>query len=438
MILCSAGFRCYSTSIHYHIAAGQSSKPVGLSQHLLYYKKLRSMSSDLPRIILKPRRSQPFFTGHPWVFAGAISQIPEGLKVGDEVVLYSHEKKAIARGLYNPDSQIRVRLYSWNLDQPLDDDFWRQRLIGAIELRRQMFPKENDIRACRLIFSEADGISGLTVDRFGDWLTLQITSEALATRSEFLINQLDELLSPLGIWLRTEKGMKEAEGMTMQDGLLRGDPPPSPLYIVENELDYIINVQEGQKTGFYYDQRDNRLAAAKYLQGDVLDVCCYSGGFTLNALKHGRATHVTGVDSSGGAIQLAQENAKLNHLEDRCEFVDADALKFLTTTDRMFDGIILDPPKFARGRKGIQRAMKAYFKWNVAAMSRLKPQGILVTCSCSGMVSHEEFAEVIRDAAAETGRFVRILETRGQAADHPVSAFCPESSYLKCLICAVE
>ncbi|MCG6155031.1 class I SAM-dependent rRNA methyltransferase [Rubinisphaera margarita] len=393
---------------------------------------------NLPQIVLKPQRAQPFYSGHPWVFAGAIAEIPDGLEVGDEVLLVSREGKGIARGLYNAESQIRVRLYSWNIDQPLDEQFWKDRIRAAVALRRQLFPDENSFRACRMVFSEADGLSGLVVDRFGDWLSVQMTSQALATRKDIFVKELDDQLDPLGIYLRTEKGMTAAEGLILQDGSLLGDPPPSPLFIVENDIDYNINLQEGQKTGFYYDQRNNRRAAARYLQGDILDVCCYTGGFTFNALKHGRATHVTGVDSSAAALQLAEENARLNELSDRCEFVEADSLKYLTSGNKTYDGIILDPPKFARSRRGIDRALKAYFKWNVAALRRLNPGGILVTCSCSGLVSHDEFLDTLRSAAVESGRFLRILEDRGQAPDHPVNVFCPESAYLKCLICVVE
>jgi len=392
----------------------------------------------LPEIILKPRRSQPFFMGHPWVFAGAIAKISDGLADGDEVLLVSHEGTPIARGLFNSASQIQVRLYSWNLDLPLDEQFWRERLQAAIALRSRIFGDEAHRQACRLVFSEADGLSGLTVDRFGDWLSLQLTSQALATRCEMLCDLLEEIVHPAGIWLRTEKGMTAAEGLTLQDGLLRGEPPAGPLTIREHGIEYLADLQEGQKTGFYFDQRDNRKAAARYLTGDVLDICCYSGGFALNAAQQERVTRVTGVDSSANAIELANQNADRNGLTDKCEFVTRDSLKYLNEETSQYDGIILDPPKFARSRGGIKRALKAYFKWNVAALNRLKSPGVLVTCSCSGLVTKEQFHDVLRDAASETGRFVRILEERGQAADHPVSLFCPENDYLKCLICAVE
>ena len=396
------------------------------------------MSADsLPKIVLKSRRAQPFYAHHPWVFAGAIQHVPASLTPGQEVLVVSQEGQAIARGLFNPDSQIQVRLYQWDKDSPLDADFWRQRLSSAIALRKQILPAEENAYG-RLVFSEGDGLSGLTVDRFGDWLSVQFTSRALATRVDLISDLLMELLQPAGIWLRTEKGMTAAEGLTLTDGLLRGNGPPPPFTIQEKGIQYQIDLVEGQKTGFYYDQRENRRAAARYLRGNVLDVCCYSGGFTLNALKHGRGEFVTAIDSSAAALQLARQNADLNGLSERCRFEQADALKFLEQASEKYDGIILDPPKFARTRGGLARAAKAYLKWNSLALSHLQPGGILVTCSCSGLISAGDFLEIVATAALESRRSVRILEQRGQAPDHPIASSCLENSYLKCLICAVE
>ncbi len=395
-------------------------------------------TEDLPNIIIKPRRALPFFSRHPWVFAGAIGKYAKKLEVGTEVLVVSNEGKPIARGLFNPASQIKIRLYSWDVNRPLDKEFWKERMESAIALRRSIFSDDASFNACRLIFSEADDLSGLTVDRFGDWLAVQFTSAAMAKRSEEICDLLEELLQPKGIWLRTEKGMSAAEGMNLSDRLLRGESPPRPLFIEENGLSYGVDLCEGQKTGFYYDQRDNRLAAARYLQGDVLDVCCYTGGFSLNALKHGRTKHVTGVDSSAASLKIAEQNAVLNDLSIHCKFEHCDALKYLDACETKYDGIILDPPKFARSRGGIQRAAKAYLKWNIAAINLLNPGSTLVTCSCSGLISREDFEEIIAKAAIESNRKLRILESRGQASDHPVATTCPENAYLKCLICAVE
>lgn len=392
---------------------------------------------ELPRIVLKPRRAQPFHARHPWVFAGAIHQQPGQLEPGQEVLVVTHEGQPIARGLFNPASQIRVRLYQWDVERALDADFWRERLTSAISLRRRLFSPE-EARYCRLVFSEGDGLSGLIIDQFGDWLSVQFTSLAMALRADIFCDLLQELLQPTGIWLRTEKGMTAAEGLTMRDGPLRGPETPPPLDILENELAYRVDLVTGQKTGFYYDQRENRRVAARYLSGNVLDVCCYSGGFALNALRHGQAERVTAVDSSHAALELACENAERNGLAERCQFEQADALKFLQQTEETYDGIVLDPPKFARSRGGLERAAQAYRRWNSLALARLNPGGMLVTCSCSGLVSQQDFLEILAVAARDANKTLRILEQRGQAPDHPVSTSCLESSYLKCVICTLE
>src|SRR5690606_29481630 len=228
----------------------------------------------LPRVTLKPRRALPFFSRHPWVFAGAIADTDGDLEPGREVAVWSHEGEFIARGLSNPDSNIRVRLYSWQAGTPLDADFWSARLDEAIELRRRL-GSDN----CRLVFSEGDGLSGLTVDRYGEWLLMQITSRALYERRELLVELLQTKLGPRGIWLRTEKGIREAEGLAQSDGLVTGEPPQPPIFVTEQGVRFGVDVVAGQKTGFYYDQRDNRAAVARYCEGQrVLDLYCYTGG----------------------------------------------------------------------------------------------------------------------------------------------------------------
>src|SRR5262245_52907953 len=216
--------------------------------------------ASLPQVMLKPRRAQPFFGRHPWVFSGAIARIAGTPSPGDEVSLVTEHGEFVARGLFNPVSNIQVRLYGWDPAQPLDEEFWSTRLDSAIRLRRDVLGLCGPSAACRLVFSEADGLSGLIVDRYDEWLLVQFTSLALASRRDLLIRLLVEKLQPAGVWLRTEKGIREAEGLEIADGLLIGREPPRPLVIVEHELRYGIDVVEGQKTGFFLDQRDNRRA----------------------------------------------------------------------------------------------------------------------------------------------------------------------------------
>ncbi|WP_437225535.1 class I SAM-dependent rRNA methyltransferase [Planctomicrobium sp. SH661] len=398
--------------------------------------------STTPIVILKPRRALPFFSQHPWVFAGAVGSVSGRPDVGTEVLVRSQEGKFVARGLFNPHSNIRVRLYSWDEQQPLDDEFWRGRVRSAVQFRQKLFAGTPAEKACRLIFSESDGLSGLSVDRVDDWLVVQWTSAALAQRQAAILDELQSLVSPRGLWLRTEKGIKAMEGLEIEDGLVAGEVPPPSLEIEENGIRFSVDLQAGQKTGFYYDQRDNRRLMQTYVRGGrVLDAFCYSGAFALAAAKLGNAREVVAVDSSAAALELAQRNAERNELSDRIAFHCEDAFEFLeaqVAAGEKYDVVVLDPPKLARSRSGLERAAKAYVRLNKLGMEALNPDGILITCSCSGHVQREDFQQIISRASLETGRRVQILEERGQAPDHPVAVTCLETNYLKCTVCRVE
>jgi len=393
-------------------------------------------------VTLKPRRALPFFSQHPWVFAGAVKSVSGMPQTGDSVIVRSHEGEFIAHGLFHSSSNIQVRLYSWNEETVLDDTFWKDRVIEAVRFRKKMFQGTSVEKACRLIFSEGDFLSGLTVDRFDDWLVVQWTSAALHRFAGPIIEALTEQLSPRGIWLRTERGVKELENLEVEDGLLTGERPPQSLMIEENQVRYQVDLQAGQKTGFYFDQRDNRRLMETYARnGRILDLYCYTGSFAIAAAVLGESREITAVDSSAPAIELARKNAELNSVSDRIHFECADSTEFLQTRleqGERFDVIVLDPPKFARSRSGLERAAKAYVRLNALAMEALNPDGILITCSCSGHVSREDFEQIVAQASLECGRRVQFLEQRGQAIDHPVSAYCLETSYLKCFVCRVE
>ncbi|HEX6986929.1 MAG TPA: class I SAM-dependent rRNA methyltransferase [Planctomycetaceae bacterium] len=400
------------------------------------------MSDNLPRVVLKPRRAQPFFYRHPWVFDGAIQRVEGDPQVGDEAVLVTEKGDPVARGLFNPRSNIKLRLYGWDVARPLDDAFFAERIDHAIALRERLFPAWTESSAGRLIFSEGDHLSGLTVDRYGDWLAVQFTSAALAVRKDAILRRLRDRLKPRGIVLRTEKGIGEAEGLELDDGLAAGVEPPRPLFIEEHGLRYGVDLLEGQKTGFFLDQRDNRRAAARYLSGGrVLDLFCYSGGFGLTALAAGGARQVVGVDVSEAAVALAAENARLNGLDAKTEYHAKpafEALEDFAAAGERFDAVILDPPKMTRTRHTIDKALKGYYSLNKLAVDLLPPGGILVTCSCSGLIGRDDFEQVLTTVAMRTGRPIQVLEARGPAADHPVSISCPESNYLKCYICRVS
>ena len=402
-------------------------------------------TNDIVRVVVKPRRAQPFFGRHPWVFESAIDGVESSTgdepEAGTVVQLWSTEGRFIAHGLWNPTSTIRVRLYSWQQSEIIDEDFLATRIHDAVQLRRPLFDLKNDRTGCRLIFSEADNLSGLTVDFYGGFLLVQFTSLALYLRRDQIVGILARELAPRGIWLRTEKGMREAEGLEAVDGLIAGEEPPRPLFIDTHGIQYGIDVVQGQKTGFYLDQRDNRLAVSRYMSGRrILDGFCFSGGFGITAVKQGGATSVLGIDSSESALKLAAANAELNNVAERCEFRRGDVrteLESLKEQRTTFDAVILDPPRMARSRGGIGRALKGYSRLNLAGLGLLRPGGILVTCSCSGLVSVEAFREMISNVARTSERTIQILEQHSQPCDHPVSATCAETEYLKMLICRV-
>jgi 23S rRNA (cytosine1962-C5)-methyltransferase len=391
------------------------------------------------RVVLRPRRARPFYGRHPWVFPGAIDRVEGDPADGSEVDLVSHVGNFVARGLFNARSKIRVRLYNWS-PEPLDEAFFRQRLDAALRLRGPILGLDSPGRACRLVFSEGDGLSGLTVDRFDRWLVIQFTSLGLAQRRDLLADLLTESLHPEGIYLRTERGIGQLEGLELQDGPLRGAVPSEPISIEEHGLRFLVNLTEGQKTGFYLDQRDNRQAVGRLAAGRrILDAFCYSGGFGVAAGKAG-ASEILGVDVSESALALADANYRLNGIQDRVRLIRGDVFERLDTLvsdGQRFGMVVLDPPKFARAQNAVEDALRGYRRLQTQALRLLEPDGILVVCCCSGLITTEMLTELLAQLAREERRTLQILERRGQAPDHPVSVTCPESSYLKCLLVRV-
>lgn len=391
------------------------------------------------QVILKPRKARPFFGRHPWVLDSAIARVEGNPEEGDVVDLLTDTGRFIARGLINSHSRIRVRLYSWDNTQALDDALWHQRLEQAISLRTQLGLNDPD-GAARLVFSEADQLSGLVVDRYAQWLSVQVTGLGMARRLDTLSQSLIQLVRPRGIFIRTEKGVASAEGIELRDGLHWGEAPNGPAFIVENGIRYGVDLAEGQKTGFYVDQRDNRRIAAGYFRGRrLLDMFCYSGGFGINAVIHGHAREVVACDSSPKAAALARANAELNGVTNmRVEVSDCfKALDAMAASGERFGAVVVDPPKFARSRSTVDDALRAYHRLNRLAVAVLEPGGILVTCSCSGHVTSEDFLHMLLGVAEQTGREIQVLEMRGAAPDHPTSVTCLETEYLKCFICRV-
>jgi 23S rRNA (cytosine1962-C5)-methyltransferase len=394
---------------------------------------------SISKVTLKPKRAQPFFGRHPWVYAGAIDRIEGQPKDGDEVDLVSSADNFVARGLFNSQSKIHVRLYCWEQGVNLDRAFFHDRLSRAVSLRHDILKLQSPDAGYRVVFSEADYLSGLVVDRYGDFLAVQFTALGLARCRETIVDVLRELLSPRGIYLRTEKGIGRLEGVELHDGSLWGEPPPPDLTIVENGLRVLVNLAEGQKTGYYLDQRDNRLAVAQFCTGKrVLDAFCYSGGFGLYAARAG-AGEVLGIDASEMALELARRNAAANGLSN-VTFECADVFRHLAdlaAAGRQFDVVILDPPKFARNRGAVNDALKGYRRLHQLALKLLARDGVLVSCCCTGLIALQEVEDLIAQTAVERRRDLQILDRRGASADHPVAVTCPQSGYLKCILSRV-
>jgi 23S rRNA (cytosine1962-C5)-methyltransferase len=398
------------------------------------------MTPSVPRVILKAKRAQPFFGRHPWVFAGAIESVEGEPADGAEVDLITSAGTFVARGLFNSQSKIRVRLYSWDEGISLDRAFWQRRIAQAVKLRHHVLHVDRSARAAyRVAFGEADYLSGMVVDRYADFLTVQFTSLAMALRKDLFAELLAAELSPKGIYLRTEKGIGKLEGLTLQDGPLWGEPPPAEVLIEEHGLTFAVNLTEGQKTGYYLDQRDNRVAVARLCPGKrVLDAFCYAGGFGLYAAKAG-AERVVCVDGSETAIGLAKANFLRN--AHSAEFVVANVFHDLAdraAKSETFDVIVLDPPKFARDKRAVPEALAGYRRLHTLALKLLAPDGVLVSCCCSGLITGEELEDVISQCAVNAKRDLQILERRGPSPDHPVAITCRESGYLKCVISRVN
>jgi 23S rRNA (cytosine1962-C5)-methyltransferase len=391
-------------------------------------------------VVLKRQRARPFFGRHPWVLDSAVATVEGTPGAGDVVDLATHDGRFVARGLWNPHSRIRVRLYAFDAATKLDDAFWRARIGAAVALRKDLGLDDRS-GAARLVNSEGDDLSGLIVDRYGDYLAVQVTALAMATRLEVFCDALEAAVAPRGILLRgAERGLAKLEGLALPDRLIRGTAPTGPIFVREHGLRFGVDLAEGQKTGYYLDQRDNRQAAARHARGRrVLDMFCYSGGFAVACAVSGGARSVLAVDASGRAVALARANAELNAATTvTAEESDAfDKLDALAAAGERFGMIVLDPPKFARSRAAADDALRAYHRINRVAVGLLEPGGILVTCSCSGSVTRDDFHRMLAGVAQRAGRPIQILESRGAAPDHPVSASCLEGEYLTCVIARV-
>lgn len=395
----------------------------------------------MANVTLHPGREKSIRNRHPWIFSGAIAHIPRAAQDGEIVDVISAEGHWLARGALNRRSQIQVRLLSWDESTPIDRVFWRARLHRALAGRAALLA-DGSTNACRLVHAESDGLPGLVVDRYGDWLVLQALTLGVEHVKPLLVELLAELCQPAGIVERSDVDVRGKEGLRPAVGMLFGTAPAGPVEIVENGCRFVVDLLGGQKTGFYLDQRDNRQRIAGYCAGArVLNAFSYSSGFAVYALAAG-AQHVINLDASLEALALGEQNLALNGFDpDRqAEGVAGDVFQVLRdwrAAHRQFDVIILDPPKFVHNQTQIDRGARAYKDINLLAMQLLSPGGVLATFSCSGLVSADLFQKILFGAAVDAGRDAQIVERLSQGPDHPISLTFPEGEYLKGLLCRV-
>ena len=391
-------------------------------------------------IVLKDRRAKPFFHHHPWVFSGAVAHVDGAPRDGEVVELCDASGRFVAWGFYNSRSQIRVRLISWDHDDSIDAAFVRDRIARAIRLRSALPDLDDTTNAYRLVHSESDGLPGLMVDRYADFLVTQFLSAGMDRLRREVVAALVNLIGPRGIYDRSDARMRIKEGLPPAPSILHGEVPPGEIEIMENGLRFLVDLGEGQKTGAFLDQRANRRATAAWCAGKrVLDCFCFTGAFAVYAAAAG-AAEVLGIDESDAALRLARRNAELNGcssvlLERGDVFV---RLREIAASADRFDVVVLDPPKFAPSKANIDSALRGLNDINRLAMQCLADGGILVTCSCSQHVHEMDFEAMLNAAAVDARRTLQILERRSQGADHPVIAACPETRYLKCCICRVS
>lgn len=395
----------------------------------------------MAEVVLKPGREHAVRRRHPWLFSGAIARVEGAPEPGATVIVRAAGGEPLGQGAWSPESQIKVRLWSFDPAEPIDDSFFETRLARAIA-GRAILAATDDADAWRLVNAESDGLPGLVVDRYGDHLVCQFTTAGSERWKRAVVAALARLWPCAGIYERSDGEARGREGLAPAAGLLAGAEPPRRIVIREHGCRYEVDVRGGQKTGFYLDQRENRARAARLAAGgEVLDAFAYTGGFGIAALMAG-AGKVTHVEASDEALAAARDNTCLNTGggESRSEFIAGNAFEVLRRfrdARRSFDMIVLDPPKFADARGHLMAACRGYKDINLLALKLLRPGGILATFSCSGLLSPELFRKVVADAAVDAGRDVQVLETLRQAADHPVGLCFPEGLYLKGLLCRV-
>ncbi len=390
------------------------------------------------KLTVLTKRVGPIRGRHPWVFSGALKNIPDGIKSGTPIKLYDEGDFFLAQGYFSSYAQIAVRLWSWNEKDEIDEAFFVSKIQDAYNLRQNLI-EDKKTNSYRVINSENDLLPGLIVDKYDNYLSVQFHNLGIAFWKKEIVSALNKVLKPKGIYERSDVGNREKEGGA-GTGVLSGKVPEK-VEILENGYKFFVDIINGQKTGFFLDQRDKRNALQRYCKGKkVLNCFSYTGGFSVYALGAG-AKKVVSVDSSQGALDMAQANMKLNGFDlKKCEFICEDVKKYLQpeTSKIDFEVIVLDPPAFVKDRHKINEGLQGYRKINEAAIRALPVNGILVTASCSQHISLSDFRYMLSEAAGRAGRTVQVLETYTHGIDHPELVAFTEGEYLKCVFAIVR
>ncbi|EMF07719.1 23S rRNA (cytosine(1962)-C(5))-methyltransferase RlmI [Serratia marcescens] len=392
------------------------------------------------RLFLAKGREKSLLRRHPWVFSGAVQRVEGKALSGETIDILDSQGKWLARGAYSPESQIRARVWTFQQDEDINIDFFIRRLQQA-QSWRDWVAQRDGLDGYRLIAGESDGLPGITIDRFQNFLVLQLLSAGAEYQRPALISALQHCYPECSIYDRSDVAVRKKEGLPLAQGPVLGDLPPELLPITEHGMKLLVDIQQGHKTGFYLDQRDSRLAARNYSAGRrVLNCFSYTGAFAVSALMGGCA-QVISVDTSQAALDIAKQNVELNKLDlNKAEFVRDDVFQLLRNyraQGEKFDLIIMDPPKFVENKNQLASACRGYKDINMLALQLLNPGGILLSFSCSGLMPTDLFQKILADAAVDAGRDVQFIEQFRQAADHPVIATYPEGLYLKGFACRV-
>ena len=393
-----------------------------------------------PTASLKPGREESLLGGHLWIFSGALQQPPRWIEAGGLVDVKSSTGQFVARGYYNPRTDIAIRILTHSIEEPIDIEFLRRRIRSAMEVRQVLDAIQTNMY--RLIHAEGDGLPGLVVDRYADILVAQVHTAGMEHLQPLLVDALMTETGAHGLLLRNNGQARRREGLEVEEPLAVAGEVPAQIAVRENGVQFLVDPWQGQKTGFFIDQRDKRQAIRKYARGKrVLNCFSYTGGFSVYAALSSPTTSVTSVDISSPAIEKAQQHFTLNNLDPEAhQFVVADVFDYLEQAQSMeerFDVVILDPPAFAKTQGARAQALKAYRRLNMLGMQVVRPGGMLLTCSCSGVVGLDDLLGVLSQAAQRLHRSVQLLEVYTHSVDHPVNLAMPETAYLKAIFCRV-